>query len=347
MGTNILKKIQIILIIASFLFIVSCKDGCNHNKFKVDVKEIPVQIDYRRFDIDLRNCRNASDIQNLEKVYKTFYYDFVYRVNGYIPTKDDSLCTGDMLKFVNDSNFISLCDSIQKVFKDDAFLKEGLTDAIKHYKYYFTKDTTIPVFIGFPSSLLFPNIFSDNYVGIGLDMYLGKSFPYYYSPRLDYPQYIIDKYIKEYAVRNTVMAFIRQHFDEEPRPLFIERAVQQGRYYYMLDALCPEMPDTIKIQYTSKKLEWMHQVEKEMWIDLINRKVLYQKNREEVDRFFSDGPFTNAANVSPDSPPRVGEWLGWQIVKKYMDSHSNITIPELMNERDLMKIFKESGYRPK
>ena len=146
---------------------------------------------------------------------------------------------------------------------------------------------------------------------------------------------------------NTIRAFIELKFEQEPSIVFIERAVQQGKIYYMLDALCPEMPDTIKIQYSNTKLNWIKAVEKEMWIDFVNRKVLYEKDGFENDKYFSDGPFTNAPNVSRDSPPRVGEWLGWQIVRKYMENHSTVTLPELMNEKDLMKIFKDSGYRPK
>ena len=347
MGTNILKKIQITLFISGLCFMAACNKGCNDQKLKVDVDEVKVEISYQRFDLDLFKCKDAEDIIRLKENYKSFYFDFVFRVLGFKPIDSDSLCTTQMLRFVSDSNMLSLQDSIKKVFNDDKFLMEGLTEAMKHYKYYFKTDSVLPRFIGFPSLLHYPNIFSDDYIGIGLDMYLGKDFPYYYDSRLDYPKYLIDKFIKEYALRNTIRAFIEQKFEQEPSIVFIERAVQQGKIYYMLDALCPEMPDTIKIQYSNTKLNWIKAVEKEMWIDFVNRKVLYEKDGFENDKYFSDGPFTNAPNVSRDSPPRVGEWLGWQIVRKYMENHSTVTLPELMNEKDLMKIFKDSGYRPK
>ncbi len=107
------------------------------------------------------------------------------------------------------------------------------------------------------------------------------------------------------------------------------------------------MPDTIKIQYSQVKLDWIKATEQEMWVDFVNRKVLFSKNAFENDKYFLDGPFTNVSSVSRDSPPRVGEWLGWQIVKKYMETHPKVTINQLMAERDLMKIYKDSGYRPK
>ena len=149
-------------------------------------------------------------------------------------------------------------------------------------------------------------------MGIGLDMYLGKDYIYYTDSRLDFPQYMIEKFSKDYVLRNTVKYFIEQLFEMNPSPLFIERAVQQGKIYFLLDALCPEMPDTIKIQYSQVKLDWIKATEQEMWVDFVNRKVLFSKNAFENDKYFLDGPFTNVSSVSRDSPPRVGEWLGWQ-----------------------------------
>jgi hypothetical protein len=345
MQANILKKVQILLFIGLSAIVLGCGKGCKKSKLEVNVDDISLTIDYKRFDQDLFKCKTESDLRDLKNAYGSFYNDFVFGMMRFKVIDGDSLCTKAVIDLVENKDILSLYDSTQKVFLDDAFVKTGLTDAMKHYRHYFQADA-IPKFISYISIFYLQNCIGEDYVGIGLDMYLGKNFVYYTDQRLEFPQFLIDKLEKQYLVRNTVKIFIEDRFKTNPSNVFLERAVQEGKIYYMLDALCPEMPDTIKIQYSNDKLNWMKEVEKEMWVDLVNRKVLYSKNNSENEKYFNDGPFTNATNVSRDSPPRVGEWLGWQIVRKYMESHPDITLAQLMEERDLMKIFKDSGYRP-
>ena len=343
MKANIIKKVQILLFISFLTFMVSCNKGCGSDKLDINVKDIEVQAPLLRFDQEMYRCKTTEDIKNLKAKYPVFYNDYVQQIRQFVPTESDPLCTAQMLEFIGSHE---IYDTTQYIFSDTKFIQDGLNDAMKHFRYHFKNDS-IPKFIAFVSTFDFQNVAGQDYVGIGLDMYFGKDFLYYTDSRLEFAQYFIDKLDRAYLVRNAMRAFIEQHFDLVPSPVFIEHALQQGKIYYMMDALCPEMPDTIKIQYSSEKLNWMKSVEKEMWIDLVNRKVLFSKNAFENEKYFTDGPFTNAPDVSRDSPPRVGEWLGWQIVKKYMETHSNITLSELMNEKDLMKIYKESGYRPK
>ena len=63
-----------------------------------------------------------------------------------------------------------------------------------------------------------------------------------------------------------------------------------------------------------------------------------------VSEFTSDGPFTRA--ISKDCPPRIAMWLGKQIVKSYMDHNDNVSLEDLMNEKDVQKILQKSKYKP-
>ena len=47
-----------------------------------------------------------------------------------------------------------------------------------------------------------------------------------------------------------------------------------------------------------------------------------------------------------ECPGRVGAWIGWQIVKNYMDVTES-TMQELMNNRNHHEIFVKSKYKPK
>ena len=49
----------------------------------------------------------------------------------------------------------------------------------------------------------------------------------------------------------------------------------------------------------------------------------------------------------PDgSPGRIGHWLGWQIVKAYMEKNPTISIEKLMTHNNAQKLLNESKYKP-
>jgi uncharacterized protein YjaZ len=45
------------------------------------------------------------------------------------------------------------------------------------------------------------------------------------------------------------------------------------------------------------------------------------------------------------SPGNIGSFAGWQIVKKYMGSNTNATLPQLM-KTDAEVIFQQAKYKP-
>jgi hypothetical protein len=63
-----------------------------------------------------------------------------------------------------------------------------------------------------------------------------------------------------------------------------------------------------------------------------------------IKRFIEEAPFTGP--FGKNSPGRLGQWMGWQIVRSYMDKNSEITIPELMNNYNYQQILLNSGYNP-
>jgi len=49
--------------------------------------------------------------------------------------------------------------------------------------------------------------------------------------------------------------------------------------------------------------------------------------------------------IGNDCPGRIGEWVGWEIIKKYM-AVQQITLPELMETSDAQQLFMQSRYKP-
>jgi hypothetical protein len=43
----------------------------------------------------------------------------------------------------------------------------------------------------------------------------------------------------------------------------------------------------------------------------------------------------------------VGQWVGLQIVRKYMAEHTSVTLAQLMAQKDTQRLLNDSHYRPK
>jgi hypothetical protein len=81
-----------------------------------------------------------------------------------------------------------------------------------------------------------------------------------------------------------------------------------------------------------------------VWAAIIENNMLYNTSGQVLRTFMADGPFT--AEFSKETPPRLGEFIGWRIFSKYMDDHPELTLQELMKERDAQKILAQSRYKP-
>jgi hypothetical protein len=83
-----------------------------------------------------------------------------------------------------------------------------------------------------------------------------------------------------------------------------------------------------------------------MWTHIIEKELLFKDEPSQFMRYFNDGPFTSADGVPAESAPAIGAWTGLQIVNSYMAENPQMTLKQLMEERDFDKILKLSRYRP-
>ena len=83
-----------------------------------------------------------------------------------------------------------------------------------------------------------------------------------------------------------------------------------------------------------------------MWSYFINDNLLYDSDPKLANRFINPAPFSKFyLEIDNESPGRVGAWLGWQIVKSYMDNNAT-SLTDLL-KMDAKELFEKSKYKPK
>lgn len=319
--------------------------SCGENRLKVDVSDIqiyPVKIG--RFDQGFfaLNADNIStSLPHLRGKYPGFTDLFVQNLLCPGGIKD-SACVPEIIRFVNDKDMRTAYEDCQTVFPEMNRIEEQLTDVFRHYNYYYP-NAKLPNVVAMMSGFNYAIAYADTSISIGLEMYLGSKSRFY--DMYQFPGYIRANMRKEYIVKDLVHAWISKAFPEKGKSgTLLNEMIYKGKLLYLADALMPKEQDSIKIGFTQKQLDWCKENEGNMWGFLIKNKLLYSNDITVVTKFTGDAPFTTG--FVKESPGRTGVWIGWQIVRRYMENNSKVTFDALMKEPDAQKILSNSKYKP-
>jgi len=245
-------------------------------------------------------------------------------------------------QFISDYQMRTVYNDIQKQYKQLDDINQQLNQAFQYFSYYFPSKAIPEIFYyhgGFNQSI----ITTDSLIGIGLDKYLGSNYTYY--ARLGLPVYQTLKMRKEYiavdALRYYAYGIFPFNFQNET---VLSHLIYEAKIQYLLDAVFPDMKDTIKFGFSGRQLSWCQKSERSMWQFLIDKKKLFSNDRMEIKRYTNDGPFTTT--FPQESPARAAVWMAYNIVKQYMQRQPDKTLEQLMNETNEQKIVQESEYNP-
>ncbi len=317
---------------------------CHRNPLKVDVSKIELKLTIKRLDQDIFAVTpdNAAQlIPRIRESYGAFFDAYTKNVIA-IGDLSDPMFPTYFNSFLTDSIQIVSRKQIDSVFTDLSQIQQKIEEGFKHYSYYFPQKK-IPSLITINSGFNQSIVLTSDAVGISLDNYLGSDCQFY--KRLGIAQFKRELMTKSKIATDVLYGWGVSEFEyDETSNSLISQMIYQGKMLYFLEAMFPEEPEESIIGYLPEKLDWCKKNESQMWTYLIEHKLLFNSERLNSIRLLNPAPFTSI--FSPDSPGRTGIWIGWQIVRSYMDKHSNITLPILMAETDYQKILNESGYSP-
>jgi len=318
--------------------------ACSENKLDIDVSSVKVdKISIDRMEQDLFNYK-SQDVRDLQRQLKKKYGSFYDNLQSVINTvgKRDSGDLFNLRMYIHDPEMIQTYKDCQQSYPDLNWLEKDITEVYKYFHFYFPS-RLLPKVITDMSAFYFFVLRVDSTIGIDIEMYLGSENSMYQM--IQFPKYKTQCMRKEYMVPDFVKGWMMTEFqkDEEKKDLLSEM-IYQGKLLYLSDALLPLAEDTVKIGYTGKQLKWCKDNEYNMWAYFVQKKLLYVSDPSEIVKYTGEGPFTAAFNK--ESPSRVGIWIGWQIVRSYMNHHKGITLEQLMKEKDAQIILSQSKYKP-
>ncbi|NRT11567.1 gliding motility lipoprotein GldB [Flavobacterium sp. 14A] len=306
------------------VFFVSCG---KKDKIEREINETSVTIKVERFD----KIFFETAPENLSEVKKQFPYFF--------PVGNDDQVWIDKM---TNPQWRELYGEVEKKFNDLSPVTTDLTDLVKRMKYYFP-ETKTPKLVTVISEMDYTNksIYADSLVIVSLELYLGKEHRFY-----QFPNYIKANFEPKQIMPDVVNSFANGKIKPQKSKNFITKIVQEGKKLYLKDVLLPSYSDEDKMGYTAEQLKWCQENESYMWRYFIERELLYSDDAKLSSRFIEPAPFSKFyLEIDNESPGRVGAWIGWQIVRSYMNSNES-PLQQLL-DMDAKELFEKSKYKPK
>ncbi len=327
--------------------------GCGADKGP-DVSSVKAKITDRRFDLDfakLDTNRLAGSLTSLSQQYPeflNFYLDTLLGFGVRGNYNDSSTAVKQSVRILlTNKDYRGVFDSVRTNFPPAK--TEEITAQIekgyRYYRHYFPEAPARRALIYFTSNLSrYSAITYENLLGVGLDMYLGESYPFYRA--VDIPQYMLRRLRPEYIPTDVFTSVFRDThpFEMEGRSL-LDMMVQRGQEQYFLQKVLPFEPDSIRFGMSAAQLEWCEANQGDLFYYFANHKLLYENDLLKTSRYVTEGPAVQG--LPAEAPGNVGTFIGYKIFSAWMEKHPEMPLPEALKPQDAQKLLQESGYKPR
>jgi hypothetical protein len=319
--------------------------GCNSDKETRECVDAPdanehVPIDIEQLQDALVNVRSKAELVDI-LTQQPMVRDYIFRRSEY---SDDSVFINSLYSRFQNPGFDTLVMDTKKVFGDLSALEKEFEEAFSNMKAYYP-DFKPPKIKAVVSGLMDNDLLvSDSLIIVSLDFYLGPTARfrpqvYDYQLRKFEPEDIVPACMLIYGIGEQL-----NKTDLADKTVLADM-IAYGKSFYFAKHMIPCVPDSTLIWYTAEEINGARKNHHLIWARFIQDKVIYSTSSIEKRNYLGERPVT--IQVGEKCPGRIGQWIGWQIVKDYMKAHPETTLPELMQMSDAQKIFRESRYKPK
>ena len=342
-------KSKYLKLLPILLSIVILSNSCQHqeerrqpNISKVKSPKQTIRLEQELYKIPAGETRQG--LLQIEKKYPELLSLFLKGIMNINDTsKNQNYTMKVMDEYLHHPQMIALNDTIQLVFKNFNTIEKELDLLIQNYAYYFPQNPRIQLFT-YTSQFGPRAFFYPPYLGIGLDLYLGKDYKYYAS--MGFPNFFIQRLEKKYIATDAAFILVQDMKDEPLKrgATLLDMMIYYGKIYYVASMLLPERKLADFFYYTDQNWKWCKDNEKQIWSFFIDGDWLYDNSYLNYSKFIEDAPTT--LGMPAGAPDRVGRWTGYQIVKKYMEKYPKTSLTELINLTSGQEILTKSGYKP-
>lgn len=329
--------------------------GCFGSDDTPDVSHIQLSIDRVDFDDAFLGLESGDNIQSsmaiLREQYPALtkiYIENVMQFRHPRDTNDNYLA--DVSGFVQSDAVHGLKHRIDSVHIDRSAYDRGFQDAFRYLKHYFPSYSTPRVYYMMTeyttATFIFPESQSRDGLGISLDMFMGRAYPYkkIFPTNPSFSEYITNSFDKPYVVKKGIDAVIDDLVGYPNGPRMIDVMINNGKKQYLLEKLLPATPDSILWEYPAAQMEWVKQNELNLYSHFTSQEMLYSDNQMDYMKFVNPSP--NSPGLPSEAPGRTANYIGYKIIEAYMEKTGS-SLEDLIEKKNSQEILNQARYRPR
>lgn len=317
-----IRPIHLLFIVASAFW--SCED---ENKIEAEIAKVEIDFTIERFD----DILSKTDMKDLPKVKENFPFLF--------PKQIDSVWINQFQSDLQQQIF-EASNMVFGVFENEAKDLELLFQHIKYYDKSFKVPRIITVadYVNYRTKL----VLEADVLLINLSNYLGAEHEFYQNT----PIYFAENMTPHQIIPDVATKFAERYVFQSQRKTFLDEIIYHGKTLYFKDVMIPNYKDAHKIGYTEEDLKWSKINEEQIWSYFVEKEMLFSTDPKLYTRFTVPAPFSKFyLELDNESPGRLGQYIGWQIVKAYAQRTDADIMTIMRTDADV--IFKDAKYKPK
>ncbi|MDX1652691.1 MAG: hypothetical protein R3277_09370 [Brumimicrobium sp.] len=302
--------------------------SCTDNPLDVKIDHIGVTVDYVNVDSMYRDAGLQEVEIRHEKLQQELDFLYLYELGQNVRKFPDSVLPEDIRNFYQSEYIQRLEEAKKSLFASLNPSKNKLTQGFRYLRFHFP-DSPVPYHIFYINKLFSPVHCSDSSISVGLENYLNPDHPIIKEiPSNKLFEWQKESMQFEFLERDVLLQWIQAHLFEENDGNLAQHIVQAGKLLYVLNATLPNEEERIILRYGHQDLIWAEKNEKQVWDYLVKEQLLFQNNDRDKANFLNAGPKT--VGLPDEAPDRLGQFLGYKMVKGYMTKNKEVSLQELL-----------------
>jgi len=327
-------------IILSLILCILC--ACND-----DIVVIPTEssIQVTRFDKSI----SADSIQELRDKFPAFTKIYLENILN-ISKIEEGGGANELNLFMQDEFIAALNHKVDSVYLDLDNVERQLSYSLGLFKEKLDPDFN-PSIYTFISGLVYQTIlFEDDGkdgIGLGLDMFLGKNFPYksLATQNPAFSDYIVRAFNEDHISKKVLENLVLDQMGEVKGNRLLDYMIYNGKKNYILEQLLPYAKDSVIIEYSDQQIKWCQDNQKDIWSHFFREELFYETDMRKINKLILPSP--NSPGMPDIAPGRTANYIGWQIVRQYMKRYPKTKLTELIAMNDNQSILDKSKYKPR
>lgn len=338
-----MRKNVFYLFLGLLLGLYACGDK---DRLAIDTSNIKAKVKIRRMEQEIFALKSPDKIRDFLKKESEFSQKYL-QIERF---PNDSIIVNGIYKMVTNPYLDTVYNDVQKHYQEAEIkvLEQEFEVAFKRIKYHFS-DFKVPkvytIITGLKSFFGYDFFVTKDLIVISLDFFLGES-ARYRPPVEEVPNYIWQRYHKGAIVRNCVRD-ISSYYNKTDMldKSLIAEMIYYGKAYEFMHQIMPNLPDSVLTGYSAEDMANVRDKENinYIWAYFLDKNLLYSTRSIDKQSFLNERPYVG--EISRKCPGRIGRWLGWRIVQRYLEKHPEVSLAELMKMEDARKLFNDSGYK--